>query len=131
MAEETREEEAQEEKIEQGQDLELEKPLDKMTAPELRQVAKEIPGMTGVHAMKKADLLDAIKEYQGIKDKEPKKKKKKVGKVKLSVKEMKDKIAQLKKEKESARQASDRKKVDVLRLRINRLKKKTRKVAQG
>ena len=131
MAEETREEEAQEEKTEQGQDLELEKPLDKMTAPELREVAKEIPGVTGVHAMKKADLLDVIKEYQGIQDEEPKKKKKKVGKVKLSVKEMKDKIAQLKKEKDAARQASDRKKVDLLRLRINRLKKKTRKVAQG
>jgi hypothetical protein len=38
-----------------------EKPLEKMTAKELRKVALEIPELTGVHAMKKEELLAAIK----------------------------------------------------------------------
>jgi cell division protein FtsX len=40
---------------------EKEKPLDKMTAKELREMAKEIPGVAGVHAMKKEQLLEVIK----------------------------------------------------------------------
>jgi ABC-type uncharacterized transport system ATPase subunit len=45
-----------------------EKPLDKMTVVELREVAKEeIPGITGVTGMKKDQLLEAIKEARGIK----------------------------------------------------------------
>jgi len=42
------------------------KPLDKMTVKELREVAKEIPEITGAHGMIKADLLGAIKAAQGI-----------------------------------------------------------------
>jgi len=47
------------------------------------------------------------------------------------VKELKKKIVQFGLEKQKAREAKDRKKVDILRRRINRLKKQTRKVAQG
>ena len=111
---------------------EFEKPLDKMTAPELKEVAKEIPGLTGVHAMKKAELIDVIKEYYGIEDEGPAKgKKKKADKQKVSVKELKAKIIQLREKKEEARAAKDRKNVEILRRRINLLKKQTRKVAQG
>ncbi len=108
-----------------------EKPLDKMTAPELREIAVEIPDVSGVHAMKKEELLMAIKEHRGIQDEEPKKRKKKTSKVKLSPKELKAKIVQLRQEKENARAADDKKKVDVLRLRINRMKKKTRQATKG
>ena len=59
---------------------EPEKPLDKMTAPEWREIAKNIEGVTGVHAMKKDELLSLIKEDRGIKDEEPVKAKKKKGK---------------------------------------------------
>ena len=52
-----------------------EKPLDKMTAPELREVAKQIPGVIGASAMKKAELLSIIKEFRGIKDEDSAKKK--------------------------------------------------------
>jgi len=45
-----------------------EKPLDKMTAKELREVAKEIPEITGVHGLNKAELLAAVKQAKGIKD---------------------------------------------------------------
>ena len=111
---------------------EFEKPLEKMTAPELKEVAKEIPGLTGVHAMKKADLLAVIKEYYGLEEESPAKgKKKKAEKRTASVKELKAKIIQLREKKEEARATKDRKNVEILRRRINRLKKQTRKVAQG
>jgi hypothetical protein len=49
----------------------------------------------------------------------------------LSVKQIKKKVVELREEKIAARQARDRNKVDVLRRRINRLKKMSRKAAQG
>jgi hypothetical protein len=104
---------------------ELEKPLEKMTVKELKEVALEIPGVTGVTAMKKGDLIDIIKKDRGIEDK------KKPTKPIATVKEMKKKIVQFGLDKQKAREAKDRKKVDILRRRINRLKKQTRKVAQG
>lgn len=111
---------------------EFQKPLDNMTAPELKEVAKEIPELTGVHAMKKPDLIDAIKEYYGIEEEVPAKgKKKKAEKRPASVKELKTKIIQLREKKEAARATKDRKNIEILRRRINRLKKQTRKVAQG
>jgi len=124
--EEEKKEEVQEE-VEQEQ--EQEKSLDKMTAKELREIAMEIPGVTGVHAMKKEQLLEIIKEEKGIKDEEPVIKKKKTSKKEVEKGELKRKIVSLKKEKAEARGARDKKKVDILRRRINRLKKQTRKVA--
>ena len=115
--------EAKEEKTEQP--AEKEKPLDKMTATELREIAREIPGVEGAHAMKKQELLNVIKEARGIKDEEPAKK---IAK-EIDVKALKEKIARLKLEKAAAREANDRQKVDTLRRRINRLKKRTRKAA--
>ena len=55
MKEETKEEEAQEEEKEKE-----EKPIDKMTVKELREIAHEIPGLTGISGMKKEELLEAI-----------------------------------------------------------------------
>ena len=110
--------------------LQEEKPLDRMTTPELKDLAMEIPGVTGVTAMKKEQLLDLIKEYRGIKDEEPVKKRKADVKTGMSIQEMKQKVVQLKESKELARGAKDRKKVNVLRRRINRLKKRTRKIVR-
>ena len=111
---------------------EFEKPLEKMTAPELKEVGMEIPGLTGVNAMNKEELLPIIKEYYGIKEEVPaKEKKKKADKQKVSAKELKTKIIQLREKKEEARATKDRQNVEILRRRINRLKKQTRKVAQG
>ena len=104
---------------------ELEKPLEKMTVKELKEVALEIPGVMGVTAMKKGELIDIIKTDRGIEDK------KKTPKPTASVKELKKKIVQFRLDKQEARKAKDRKKIDILRRRINRLKKKTRKMAQG
>jgi hypothetical protein len=125
VTEEIPEEEKAEEKVD-------EKPLDKMTAPELREVAKQIPGVTGTSAMKKADLLAVIKEFRGIKDEEPAEgKKTKAPESVQSPKELKLQITRLREEKEKAREAKDKKKIDILRRRINRMKKQTRKAAQA
>jgi hypothetical protein len=110
-----------------------EKPLDKMTVVELREVAKEeIPDIKGVTGMKKDELLAALKEARGIKDETPAKKKKKKTagpKKELTVKEMKQEIVRLRAEKEAIRQEGDKKKNEIIRRRINRLKKMTRKAA--
>ena len=44
-----------------------EKPLDKMTVKELREIAHVIPDLKGIHGMNKQDLLDAVKAHRGIK----------------------------------------------------------------
>jgi len=109
---------------------EFKKPLDKMTAIELREVAIEIPGVAGVHAMKKEELLSVIKLYYGIEEETPSKgKKKKVQRQAVSVKELKAKIVELRGKKAAVRESTDRKQANILRRRINRLKKQTRKAA--
>lgn len=98
-----------------------EKPLEKMTSPELKEVAKKIPGATGVTAMKKDELIALIKEYRGIKDEESQK----TESSKIAV--LKKKIVDLKAAKAAAQEEKNKKEVDILRRRINRLKKMTRK----
>jgi len=124
MEEETKKEAVQEE-VKQEEKA-PEKPLDKMTAIELREIAAGIEGVTGVTAMKKEELLKIIKQARGIKDEAPVKKGAGKG---VDASKMKQKIGLLKKEKKAARAAKERKKVDILRRRINRLKKMTRRAA--
>ena len=113
-----------------------EKPLDKMTVTELREVAKEIPSITGAHGMKKAELLAAIQEAKGIvAEAAPKSKPKTKTKTKskpktaLTIGQMKDLIKGLRSEREKALEDKDKKKAKIIRRRISRLKKKTRKAA--
>ncbi|MBW2205707.1 MAG: Rho termination factor N-terminal domain-containing protein [Deltaproteobacteria bacterium] len=131
--EETREatEESEEVHEEKQEAVAEEKPLDKMTVKELREIGKEIPDLSGVTAMKKDELLAAIKKARGIEEEAPpaKEKKVKAAKGKVDVKALKGKIIQLKEERAKARQDKNKAWVDVLRRRINRLKKRTRKVA--
>jgi hypothetical protein len=109
------------------------KPLDKMTVVELREAAKEeIPGITGISGMKKDQLLQALKEARGIEDEAPAPKKKKkaaVPRKEMTVKELKEEIVRLRAERDALRQEKDRIKLAIIRRRINRLKKKTRKAA--
>jgi len=110
-----------------------EKSLDKMTAKELREVAAGMAEITGAHGMKKDELLAAIKKAQGIEETAPVKKKKVTTTASgpITVKEMKAKIVQLRKEQEEIRQDGDRKQMKILRRRLNRLKKRTRRMAQA
>lgn len=109
----------------------LEKPLDKMTAKELREIALEIPDVTGVHAMKKEELLGIIKDHLGIKDEDGARKARAVAKATRSPHELKAQIVSLRHAKEEAQGARDRRGVRILRRRINRLKKMTRKAARA
>jgi cell division protein FtsX len=130
MEEEIKKAEGQE--TEQGQTDQPEKPLEKMTAPELREIAAKLPGVTGVHAMKKEELLAIIKEARGIKDEAPSKKRvRKTAKAPVTAGEVKKKISQLVLQKKAARESRDRKRVEILRRRINRMKKLTRKVKKA
>ena len=99
-----------------------EKPLEKMTVKELRELAKDIPGITGVHAMKKDELIVEIKKAKGIKD-EP------IKKADASIADLKQKIKALKAQRRDALEAKDKKKATIFKRRISRLKKKTRRVA--
>ena len=106
-----------------------EKDLDRMTVKELREVAAESTDLVGIHAMKKAELLTAIKEAKGIK--EEKAPKEKVAKEAATVKEIKEKIVELKAKRKEARKTKDKRMVHILRRRINRLKKETRRISKA
>ena len=62
---------------------------------------------------------------------EPKKKKKSIIKEGMTVQDLKKKIIILRADKDTARNEKDKKKVNILRRRINRLKKRTRVVGQA
>ncbi|MCF8130323.1 MAG: transcription termination factor Rho [Deltaproteobacteria bacterium] len=126
MSEETKEETQEETKPVAP---EFKKPLDKMTAVELKEVAMEIPGAVGVTAMSKVDLLASIREYYGLEDESEKKKAIKKIKIKATVKELKGKITELKEKKAEIRKNGDPKQITVIRKRLNRLKKQIRKAA--
>ena len=100
-----------------------EKPLEKMTAKELRELGMAIPDITGVYGMNKPELIIAIKKSRGIKED---------GKAKgkdSTVREIKAKIKDLKIKQEAAVKSDDKKMAGIYRRRVIRLKKKTRKAA--
>jgi hypothetical protein len=98
-----------------------EKPLEKMTAKELREMAKEIPDITGAHGMNKPELVSAIKLAKGIEESGKKKK--------SSMRDVKAKIKVLKAERASALESKDGRAASILRRKISRLKKQTRRSA--
>jgi len=109
-----------------------EKPLEKMTAKELREMALGLSGVHGVHAMKKEELITAIRKAKGMTETEGKKEKPvvvKKEKVVLTIAELKQKAKELRTKKEEALQQKNWKIAEILRRRISRLKKKTRRAA--
>lgn len=99
-----------------------EKPLAKMTAKELREIGKEIPEITGVYGMNKAELVSAIKKARGITEDLTKK-------TDSSVREIKKKVKALKADREAALNNNDHKMAKIYRRRLTKLKKKTRRAA--
>ena len=109
--------------------MEEEKDLEKMTAVELRELAlKEYPNLTGVHALKKEELVLAIHQARGEVVKRSKKKKA-AGKVKADKKEIKKRLRQLKEKKNELPAGGSKKDLIRLRRRIKRLKRLTQKAA--
>jgi hypothetical protein len=104
------------------------KDLERMTVKELKEVATESTDLVGIHAMKKAELLAAIKEAKGIK--EEKAPKEKIEKEAVTVKKLKEKIIAFKAQRKEARKARDKRMVHILRRKINRLKKETRSISK-
>jgi len=98
------------------------KALEKMTVKDLREMAKDMPGIEGVHGMKKEELIVAIKKIKGIKDAP-------VKKTDASVAEIKQQIKAIKAQRQSALEAKDSKRATIYKRRISRLKKKSRKTA--
>ena len=96
------------------------KSLEKMTVKDLREMAKDLPGIVGVSGMKKEELLVAIKEAKGIKD-EP------VKKTDASIADIKKKIKAFKARRQAALEAKDGKMATIYKRRISRLKKKSRR----
>ena len=97
-----------------------EKPIDKMTAKELRELAKEIPGVTGAHGMNKPELISSIKKAKGIVEAPLKKSD-------SSIRELKLKIKTVKAKRVTALEADNAKMALIYRRRISKLKKKTRR----
>jgi hypothetical protein len=108
-----------------------EKPIEKYTAKELREMALGLPGVHGVHAMKKEELIVAIRKAKGLPEEEKKEKKVAVKKEKvvLSIAELKQKVKEMRAKKEEALQQRKWKMAEILRKRISRYKKMTRRAA--
>jgi hypothetical protein len=105
--------------------LELKKPLDKMTAKELRDlVINQIPVIQGASGMDKDALVGAIKEVLGITEE-----KGGVSPYKAQILAMKSTMKELRVKK--AAEGVSRKAKDILRRKVNRLKKRSRNLAQA
>jgi hypothetical protein len=126
MTEETKQKEPH---VKQPPGKPTEKSLEKMTVKELREIAIDIPHVQAVHDMKKAEIIAFIREARGIKDEAPALKKKKIVKLKMAKPALKAKIRELQGLKIQALEEKRAKEVRVLRRRISRLKKKSRKAA--
>jgi hypothetical protein len=96
-----------------------EKPLERWTVKELREDALTVPDIQGVHGMNKEELVSVLRKAKGI-EAPPQKKTEAVRDVKL-------KISELKKVRDQEReQGGARARLNILRKKISKLKKKTR-----
>lgn len=105
------------------EDLELSKPLEKMTAKELRDlVIEKLPMITGASGKDKDELVSEIKEVFGIVEEEP------ISPYKQQIAEVKKQIKALRAEKEKLDGREERNR---MRRKINKLKKRTRQLAKA
>jgi hypothetical protein len=105
--------------------MEKEKPLEELTVKELKEMALALGGITGVSAMKKAELIQAIKEVKGVPVKEVREKPIE------TVIELKQRFRKLKARREELRQEEGKKtELRFLKKKLSRLKKRTRRMAR-
>ncbi len=100
-----------------------EKPLEKWTIKELREEALKIPGVQGVHGLNKAELLAALRAEKGITDTDTKKQGEGVRVIKAKLKEV-----QKSRDEERAQGATNTR-LNILRRKISKLKKQTRRLS--
>jgi hypothetical protein len=97
-----------------------EKPLERRTVKELREEALTLPDVQGVHGMNKEELISILRKAKGI-EAPPQKKTE-------AVRDVKHKISELKKVRDEERgEGVARARLEILRKKISRLKKKTRR----
>lgn len=105
--------------------LDLKKPLDKMTAKELRDlVIAQIPSIQGASGMDKEEIIKAIKEVLGITEE-----KGGASPYKAQILSMKGQMKELRAKK--AAEGVSRKEKDIIRRKVNKLKKRSRNLAQA
>jgi hypothetical protein len=105
-----------------------EKHLEKLTIKELREIAADIPHEKAIHDMKKEELVAFIKEARGIKNEAPVKKKKHIGKIKMTKPELKAKIREFKALRLQALETKESDRATWFRRQISQLKKKSRRL---
>ena len=98
------------------------RPLVKMTTPELKELAKGIEGVSGVHGMKKEELVEVLRKFKGISLATAKK-------GDASLRALKKQIRSMKAKRAAAMEAKEGKLATICRRKISRLKKKTRRAA--
>lgn len=106
-------------------DIVLKKPLDKMTAKELRELCiNKIPQIVGASGMDKDALVAAVKEALGFTDEGGKG----TSPYKEQILSLKSLVRTLRRQKEEV-PSSQRRERNRLRRKINHLKKRTRRLA--
>lgn len=104
--------------------LNLKKPLEKMTAKELRELAmNNFPQITGASGMEKEELIHSIKEICGLleEDSDASPYKEQIKNIKKEIKDLKAQKAEL--------SAEERQKKEKIRKKIKKLKRQTRRLA--
>ena len=105
--------------------LNLKKSLEKMTAKELRDVViNKIPQITGASGMDKDALVTSIKDVLGIGGEEGSK----VNPYKAQIGTLKKSIREMRAKKVASESGKER---EILRKKINKLKKRTRRLAKA
>ncbi len=103
--------------------MEKEMSLEKLTVKELKEMALAMGGITGVTAMKKEELLVAIKEAKGIPIQKTREK------PVDTIVDIKKRIRELRVQREELHEAGKGGEARLLKKQLSRLKKKTRRLA--
>jgi len=104
--------------------MEKEKPLEELTVKELKEMALALGGISGVSAMKKAELIHAIKQAKGIPEKEVREKPIE------TVIELKQRFRELRARRNELKDQGKKAEAQLLKKRMSRLKKRTRRMAR-
>ena len=97
-----------------------EKPLEDWTIKELREEALKVPNIQGIHGMNKREIIDFLRAEKGLPPAASKKNLDGVRVFKEKVKQLRAVLVQ------ERREGATRNKLDILRRKVSRMKKRTR-----
>ncbi|MBN1552575.1 transcription termination factor Rho [bacterium] len=104
--------------------------LIKLPLTKLKELALSIGDIHGVHGMKKMQLIQAICEKKGIVDTSKEEAEKRRKAAHADIKKIKKQKIELQQERETKRSSMSRTELSEYRIRIKKLKQKTRKLAK-